>query len=322
METFYSGQPSTPQIPEEEQAGDLRSRSRIPMSEAEKKEKRRRAAAEKRARETPEQTERRRLQIAKRTATRRANETPQETENRNRQDAQRKLAKRANETPQETRDRNLEQRAARNAKKSHVKLKDAMRTTEILEGEFRVKVLHETEDRIGLMTIECQKCGALKFPRETPSSCCQDGKVDLPHYPRPPEQLMQLWTGNDERSKVMRQFSRTLNNAVCLTSLQNHAPRREGWRPSVIFQGRVVTRAGPLLPGDGEQPQYSQLYVHDATLETTYRYNNMSIPDNTSEQEKIIHREILEIIQTTLHDVNPFVQDFRQIIEMIDDLSF
>ena len=138
-------------------------------------------------------------------------------------------------------------------------------------------------------------------------------------YPRPPEALQRLWLGNDERSVVLKKFSRTLNNAVSLTSLKNHAPVRSGWQPTVIFQGKVTTRAGPLLPSDGETPMYTQLYVHDPGMESTTRYNNMVIPDGASVQEKLVLREVLETVQQTVHEVNPFVQDFKQIVEMSNE---
>ena len=276
-----------------------------------------------RANETPEDTLERNRQNAANMATVRAIETTEETLERNRQNAVNMATVRANETPEETLERNQQNTArmagSRKKKKSHVDFKDAMRTNEILNGTFIVKPLQETEDKIGRMIIECPHCKAIKFLGETPSSCCLDGKVVLPHYPEPPNSLMQLWSGNDERSKVLRKYSRTLNNAVGLASTKNHAPRREGWCPTVILQGKVVTRAGPLLPENGERPQYSQLYIQDPSLELTIRYNNMTIPQNTSEQDKLILREVLEIIQTVLHEVNPFVQDFKQIIEIPDE---
>ena len=278
------------------------------------------AHAQARANETAVQSHIRRNQDAAAHAQARAIETAEQTLTRQNRDAAAHAIAWANETPQQREDRQQRNArnltTARNAKKTHVEYKDAMRTLEIFDGDFEVLQLEQTEDEIGSMTIECPDCGALRFPRETPSMCCQSGKVALPPFPKPPNQLLELWTGNDERSTVMRKFARTLNNAVCLTSLKNHAPRQEGWRPSVIFQGRVETRAGPLLPENGEQPRYSQLYVHDPSMESTNRFNNMTVPENMSEAQKIILREVLEIIQTSLHQVNPFIQDFKQIIEM------
>ena len=150
-----------------------------------------------------------------------------------------------------------------------------MRTQDILNGSSEVKPLDRTDDTIGPMTFECPNCHALKFERETPSSCCQGGKVQLTPYPKPPQKNQEMWLGDDEKSIVLRKFSRPLNNAVSLASLKNHSPAQAGWQPSAIFQGQVCTRAGPLLPGDGEQPLYSQLYVLDPALETATRYNNM-----------------------------------------------
>ena len=155
---FHSGQPSTFQIPEEEQVGSSRSRSRICMTEAEKKEKRRRAAADKRSRETPEQTETRRLQDAKRKALKKANETPEQTLARRGRNTANQAAIRNNQTPEERQNANTQKRTARNAKKTHVDYKDATKTEDILKGNFNVASLHETEDRIGLMTVECPNC--------------------------------------------------------------------------------------------------------------------------------------------------------------------
>ena len=279
--------------------------------------------AEVRANETPEQTAARNAQNAANMAEARANETPEQTEQRRTQHAAHMANVRANETPEQTAARNDEdaerKRIIRAESKSHVDFQDAMKTVEILNGTFIVRPLHDTDDNIGSMTEECPHCKALKFPRETPSSCCQGGKVALTPYPRPPEALQRLWLGNDERSVVLKKFSRTLNNAVSLTSLKNHAPVRSGWQPTVIFQGKVTTRAGPLLPSDGETPMYTQLYVHDPGMESTTRYNNMVIPDAASVQEKLVLREVLETVQQTVHEVNPFVQDFKQIVEMSNE---
>merc|ERR1711952_334425 len=79
---------------------------------------------------------------------------------------------------------------------SKVTLKDGLRTSEILKGEFHVPLLENSKDSIGRMNVLCQHCGAFKFAKETPGSCCSNGKVDLKPFPRPPPELMNLWTGN------------------------------------------------------------------------------------------------------------------------------
>ena len=43
---------------------------------------------------------------------------------------------------------------------------------------------------------------------------------------------------------------------------------------------------------------------------------NMYIPRTTSHAQKAILLELLQVVQDTVHDVNPYVKDFIQIIEM------
>ena len=120
-----------------------------------------------RSNQTQEEIENRNCQNALHMAEVRANQTPEEIENRNRQNAAHMAEVRANQTPNERHNANLQQREARNRLKTHVEFKDAMRTNDILRGTFNVAALHETNDRIGTMTIECPDCKALKFPGET-----------------------------------------------------------------------------------------------------------------------------------------------------------
>ena len=147
-------------------------------------------AAATKANQTPTQRAERLRQKATHDAEMRSNRTQEEIENRNCQNAAHMAEVRANQTPDERQNANLHQREARNRVKTHVEFKDAMRTDDILRGTFNVAALHETNDRIGTMTIECPDCKALKFPGETPSSCCQSGKVVLLPYPRPPEPIL------------------------------------------------------------------------------------------------------------------------------------
>ena len=209
-------------------------------------------------------------------------------------------------------------RKRKSQQKTNVQLKEAMRSSEILDGTYPVVELKDTNDSIGLMNIECRHCGALKFSRESPGSCCHGSKVALSPFPKPPVQLLNLWTGNSEEAQLFRKNARYINNAVCLTSIKT-SERRGGWQPSVIFQGRVEHRAGPLLPTVGEDPKFAQLYVHDSALESSLRYKNMHLPGTVTITEKIKLGEILTKVQQTLHHVNPFIMDFKQIMEIPED---
>ena len=213
----------------------------------------------------------------------------------------------------------LRNAATRQKKKTHVNFKDATRSQEVLAGLIQVPELSNTDDRTGSMNHVCPYCGALKFRRETPSTCCSGGKVVLTPFPCPPQPILELFVGQNDDAKIFRKHARSINNAVCLTSLKNHWQPRAGWQPSIIFQGRVQTRVGPLQPSDGENPVFAQLYVHDPSMESTSRFNNMVLPNNISIQERTVLQALLQRIQDCLHKVNPFIQDFKQIMEIPDE---
>ena len=121
------------------------------------------------------------------------------------------------EQKEEERKRNFIRQSKARTKVEH---KEALRSQEILDGSFVVKDLKETDDTIGMMDNACNHCGALKFKRETGSSCCGNGKVSLTPFPRPPEQIEKLWHGDTQEGRLFRQHSRPLNNALCLTSIK------------------------------------------------------------------------------------------------------
>ena len=159
----------------------------------------------------------------------------------------------------------------RRNKATKIKDKDALKSHEIMSGIFPVLSLEETDDNIGEMTSECCHCGALKFKKETPSVCCSSGKVGLTPFPRPPQPLLDLWLGTDTRSRLLREHARTINNAVCLSSISVAEKHHRGFNPSVIFQGKLSHRAGSIRHAEGEHPVFAQLYVLDASLESTTR---------------------------------------------------
>ena len=79
-------------------------------------------------------------------------------------------------------------------------------------------------------------------------------------------------------------------------------------------------RVGSLSPAEGETPRFAQLYILDQSLELTQRFANMVLPARgVSNQQKRDLEQILKIIQREIHRVNPYITDFKQIMEL-DDL--
>ena len=201
--------------------------------------------------------------------------------------------------------------------RTSVQYKEGLESKAILEGSHKVLDIEDSPDNIGTMNVICQYCGALKFRKETSGTCCNNGKVVLETFPRPPEEIYKLWYAQSVEGRLFRENARSINNAVCLTSIKVKTKDfGKSFSPSIIFEGKATQLAGPLKANDGDRPYFAQLYLHDPQLECSERFKNMSIPmQMTKSQKKVLERLLLKI-QDTLHKHNPFVKDFKQVLEI------
>merc|ERR1711905_79512 len=198
-----------------------------------------------------------------------------------------------------------------------VKPKDGLQSEKVLLGQFQVSV-----NNIGEMSHLCKFCHARKFKNETGMACCLNGKISLQRFTKPTDTFLQLWFKDNQESRVFRKFSRSFNNGLCLSSLRVNKRRFRGYTPSIVFEGRVHQYVGPLQAREGEQPRFTQLYVHDPSLETSARVANMQMPPSLTAIERAYVHSIVDRLQTELKRINKYVRDFRQIVELgVDDLQ-
>ncbi|KAG5521520.1 hypothetical protein RHGRI_033922 [Rhododendron griersonianum] len=177
---------------------------------------------------------------------------------------------------------------------------------------------------LGKMDIECPHCKALhwmdeRLARSSRSSpffgtCCLQGKVRLHKLIPPPPPLQALYDGIDERSKSFRANSREYNAANAFTSLRaKFNPNVLNGRgpTSFIIHGESRHRTGSLLPQQGQDASYTQLYIYDPTsaLNTRTRRNPQ------------LRRDLLQTIQECLLQVNPFVEKFIQAHALLTQLA-
>ena len=207
----------------------------------------------------------------------------------------------------------------RRVERTQTTMNDGLRNQDIQDGTFHVQRLEDSADSIGKMDIKCLECGAFKFKREPQGFCCSNGKVKTPPFPKPPALLSELWTSKGAQGNLLKKYSREINNAVALSSIKVAEKRFQSFTPSVIFQGQVHHFAGPLLPAEGDPPRFAQLYCVDAKLKNTQRFENLYIPPNTSKADKTGLRNLLPKIEEVIHTVNPFVKDFKMILEIPED---
>ena len=200
-----------------------------------------------------------------------------------------------------------------------VNSKDGLKSFDISNGRFVIQKLSDTKDAVGFMEKRCDHCGALRFKGETKGSCCSAGKVLPEPFPRPPEKIMNFWNSNEGLGKVLKTYSREINNALALSSIQVKLKRFSGFTPSVIFQGKVVHHTGTLMPKEGETPKFSQLYLCDPNLEHSQRFQNMVLPERISSKDKNNLKKLLSLLQGEIHRANPYIKDLLMIMEIPDD---
>ena len=150
------------------------------------------------------------------------------------------ITNRANKTEEERDAVRGQDRRRKNTTRQHnatkVQFKEGLKSEEILYGTYLVVDSVDSNDNIEKMDNRCANCQALKFKKERGSTCCSNGKVVLPEFPRPPEELHQLWHDNSPESCLFRQHARSINNAVCLTSIKVKERSFQGnFNPSIVF---------------------------------------------------------------------------------------
>ena len=143
--------------------------------------------------------------------------------------------------------------------------------------------------------------------------------MKLDTFPKPPKAIYHLWYADTPEGLLFREHARSINNAVCLTSIKVKQRNFDRFSPSVIFEGKVQKLAGPLEAAPGEKPCFSQLYILDPILQSGIRFSNMTVPESMSKSQKIVMKNILKTVEDTLLQCNPFVKDFKQVMEIPEE---
>jgi hypothetical protein len=149
----------------------------------------------------------------------------------------------------------------------------------------------------------CQFCKAYRFPRETAGICCNRGKIDLPLPRDPPDKLKDLFGQSGFINKI-----RKYNNALALASIGLQEDVMTGFSPTVKIHSTVYHKIGSLLPEPGQVATFAQIYFYDSTDEEEAKTR---LHHNGDLQFKIIFD-----LQCLLHQVNPFIQSIKSVLEL------
>lgn len=121
------------------------------------------------------------------------------------------------------------------------------------------------------------------------------------------------------RPKFSKKNCCSINNAVFLSSLAVAKSSFPNFSPSLIFQGCVNQRTGTIHADVGAKPIFSQLYAPDSNLEGSCRFGSLTITADMSQADKNVMKNHLETVHVVIHEINPFVRYFKQIVDIPDE---
>ena len=130
-----------------------------------------------------------------------------------------------------------------------------------------------------------------------------------------PEVLEDLLDNN----KQFVSNSRRYNNALALASngLKEIIPPGSRFHPNVKIQGKVYHRIDPLTPGLGAERSFAQIYIHDSEFDQEDELNRrMAVSSKGSNK---LNKEVMKKLQELLHQNNPFVKDFKHVMDLPDE---
>ncbi|KAK4380836.1 hypothetical protein Sango_3026800 [Sesamum angolense] len=141
----------------------------------------------------------------------------------------------------------------------------------------------------------CTYCGAVKFEYESPTFCCDNGKVKLVHV-EVPDKLYELFTSKSKEAMAFRKNIRLFNCIFSFTSIgvklaKELASSRQGVY-TFRAQGMVYHDLPGLLP-DEKGPNPFQLYFIETENEVE---NRMRILENSSICEATVQK-LLRVLE-------------------------
>ncbi|ORE12542.1 hypothetical protein BCV71DRAFT_240043, partial [Rhizopus microsporus] len=178
---------------------------------------------------------------------------------------------------------------------------------------------------LGRMDKECSHCHALHWIDErqealslrNPSweSCCKRGSVQLQLFPKPPQYLKYLLASTDTQGRHFKDNLRQYNAAFAFTSLgydivsaeERNANNSRGGLNAFQIHGALCHRQGPLIPYEGSEPSYAQLYIYDPSFAA----------QRSSERNENLNLEIITELSTMLSHCNPFSCIYRHAHEIL-----
>jgi hypothetical protein len=171
------------------------------------------------------------------------------------------------------------------------------------------------------MDVVCEHCRALHWSFERLkesteqepkfSRCCHNGKVSLTKLPVPPEELLELLTGDSTDSRRFREQIRQYNCALAFTSfVAKETIPSAGGGPWIWKTGYTIYhQLGTLRPEGANDPTYAQLYFYDPEDALDFRMKNNSN----------LKRETMSKLQDMLRTTHRYSPAFLHSFEILQN---
>jgi hypothetical protein len=172
---------------------------------------------------------------------------------------------------------------------------------------------------LGRLDVECPNCHVVHFISEklTNSSirnlrfgmCCLQGQVNLPPFPQWPPELQQAYMNQTFVSKICQ-----YNSALAFTSMGVNIEdcTLQGSGPNAFrIHGSLHHLMGSLIPPEGVQPSYTQLYIYDSEEATNIRATR---PGNEG-----LDCHILRDLHDMLYQNHPYAPLYKQAYQVMQE---
>ena len=124
---------------------------------------------------------------------------------------------------------------------------------------------------IGTLSKSCPHCGALLFPKETSSLCCDNSTTSVHAQPEPPQLIKDLLDPVNERHRDFMDNIRLINSMFQMASSGIQIKQFNNGCHFFTLQGQIYHRIGGIIPSEAQAPGFLQLYIVEADRELDNR---------------------------------------------------
>ncbi|XP_017226413.1 uncharacterized protein LOC108202501 isoform X1 [Daucus carota subsp. sativus] len=189
-------------------------------------------------------------------------------------------------------------------------------TYEVLEKAKKVVKEYAT---LGAPNVQCDKCHAWMWKEERVnksvvkgkpvfSICCAKGQIQLPKEKPTPSYIWQLHN-DKKKAQRFKDGIRLYNSLFAFTSTGGKVDHsiNNGGAPYVYrLNGQNHHLFGSLIPDEGDEPKFCQLYIYDTENEISNRLRWVNADDGDN-----VDAEIVEGLMKMLDETNELVKEFR-----------